>query len=123
MISSFPWVLIALLVLILLFIIFVIITIRKKKEMPKPDYRAFFYLGLIFLFVYIIGSLFGRGEPSSIFLILGIVYFTVGLTHKDKWGKKEPMGLDHKKTVIALIIAGILVFLIGLVFYFLQVFK
>ena len=98
-----------------------LVILFMRKEIRIPNYRAIFWLGLVFLMVYFLGGLSSEREPSSVFLILGITYFAMGLANRDKWGQREPIDENQRKLLIGLAIAGILAFLLGLVVYFLKV--
>jgi hypothetical protein len=60
---------------------------RRPKSNHEIDYRALFNMGLIF---------FPAGVAISIatrimnpLLILGLIYFSMGLANKDKWNTQE----------------------------------
>lgn len=67
----------------------ILLFIRRQRPRSKQetDYRALFNMGIIFL---------GAGLAISIatrimnpLLILGLVYFAMGLANKDKWKTHE----------------------------------
>ena len=74
-----------------IFGVFVLFVMQKKKKegtYKEPDYRAFFVMGICFIPM---GIIFTTSiSPAFIsFLVLGLLYMTIGLANRDKWVKKE----------------------------------
>ncbi|MFH1186832.1 MAG: hypothetical protein V1697_01515 [Candidatus Levyibacteriota bacterium] len=88
-----------------------------RKKTSKPNYRAFFILGLFFLIIYFFPQTLLSKDTSYVFLILGIIYVLVGLKNKKQWGKEKPLDPGQKKTLFGAIVIGIFVFLLGVIFY------
>jgi ABC-type sugar transport system permease subunit len=98
----------------ILVIILAIVATRSPKR--EPDYRASFALGAVFLIVYFVGSLSGLYDPSSVFLILGIVFLGWGLANRAKWGKPSgPLTEREKRTRKISIVALAVLVVLGLV--------
>jgi len=51
------------------------------------------------------------------FLILGLTFLAIRLVNKDKWEEPKPTTPSQKKTMIWLIIIGVVLFLAALAFY------
>ena len=87
------WVLIAIFLGVIAVIVGVIVFFTMKKNQKEGttrevDYRAFFILGISFLPM---GIVFTTAISTAFisFIGLGICYMAIGLTHRDKWNKKE----------------------------------
>ena len=109
--SVFILILIAAIALILG--IWTLIYSRKRKY--EPDYYTFFIIGLVWLPL-------GIATGNSTFWILGIVFFIVGLVNKDKWKKKkawDKLTKKEKRLIFLSIFMGLLLLILGMVFYFL----
>lgn len=95
-------------------IILAVVAIKSPKR--EPNYRASFALGAVFLVVYFVGSLSGLYDPSSVFLILGIVFLGWGLANRARWGKPSGPLTEREKRArkMSIIVLAVLVVL-GLV--------
>jgi hypothetical protein len=69
-------------VLVVLFLIIFILKKRGVIEDSEPDYRTFFIIGLAFFPIGI-----ATGNPGL--WAMGLVFFILGITNKDKWQIKE----------------------------------
>lgn len=90
------WILVG---LILLGLIFFLIT-RTKKSEHKPNYKAFFILGVIWLPT-------GVSTKNYALSIVGLTFLIIGLVNKDKWkdeNKWSDLSLEQKKIKLSLII-------------------
>jgi hypothetical protein len=71
--------------------VFVLYVMQKKKKegtYKEPDYRAFFIMGICFLPMGIIfTTTINIGFMG--FTALGLIYMSIGLANRDKWGKRE----------------------------------
>lgn len=120
--TSLPWILISVAVLVVVIGILAIIATFKTKRKHKPDYYAFFIMGITWL---AIGIPLGTTARNWTFFILGIVFLTIGLANKDKWKTNHEYNKWKNLTkterifrVIILVILGLLV-LAGLVVFLL----
>ena len=118
-----PWLIIIVASLIVILgIVMVVISYKNKGKTKKgPDYYTFLIMGLIWLPIGIIQMITGG---SSIFLIIGIVFVGVGLSHKKDWKKNHvsfsQLPESKRKLGIGLIIGLSVLFLLGVIFYFLS---
>ncbi len=109
-----PWILIGILVLLILGVMLFILAKQKKKT--PTDYYALFMMGIIWFVI---------GLPTGIFALwgLGLVFMTAGLVNKNKWKKNrtswKKMSKGQRKLMIALIIAGFIAFIAGIICYIL----
>ena len=59
---------------------------RRPRSKKETDYRALFNMGIIFLVVGIAMSV--TTNIINPLLMLGLIYFIMGLANKDKWKTK-----------------------------------
>jgi len=112
------WSIVSLVILVLLIILGIaaVIYIYKRPEKRKPDYHAFFVMGIVWLIIGIPLKMWGLSA-------IGLVFTIVGLANKKKWKENRKCWSDltdkEKKFKMIIVIAlGVLV-LIGLAIYFL----
>jgi len=96
-------------------VLLVVAFLFNKGKKHEPDYYTFFILGITWL---PLGLVFG----NNVFFIMGLVFMALGLANKDKW-KKKPKWKDlsekERKFRITFIIVLGLLFLVGVVLFFL----
>ena len=108
------WLIIA--TLILLFLLAIIAISMKKKENRKPDYYAFYIIGIVWV---------AAGIPLKNYAlaVMGFVFMIIGIVNKDKWKAnrqdwKSLTGNERKLRIYIILIMGILL-LVGLVVFYL----
>lgn len=115
MLTASSWILIAIAAIVIILGILAIILTKKRKH--KPDYYSLFIMGAIWL---PFGAVMSITNPEStvgfMFLILGLIYFIVGLSHKKEWKKNhktlKQMSKQERKLKI-IIMAALLALLIA----------
>jgi uncharacterized membrane protein YfcA len=108
-------------VIVILGIIAVVYALKRGRIQKEPDYRSWFIMGIIFVTVFLVGSLTGLYEPVPIFLILGLVFTITGLANYKKWGQPRRLLTEsERKTRITAITIGLAILLIlGAIFFIL----
>jgi uncharacterized membrane protein len=84
------WFRAGLVILGLMVLAFTFLISRKTKK--EPNYHALFRLGIIFLVAGVAGEIlsFFYGEIGlDSFLVIGIIYITVGLARRETWKKQN----------------------------------
>ncbi len=100
-------------VIVILGIIAVVYALKRGRTQKEPDYRSWFIMGIIFVTVFLVGSLTGLYEPVPIFLILGLVFTITGLANYKKWGQPRRLLTEsERKTRITAITIGLAILLI-----------
>ncbi len=115
--TMIAWALLGIAALIVILAILIFVFKRDKwKDKHETDYRAFFWMGLIWT-LFGVGSLFFYPGEMFFFLPMGIAFLAIGAANKKKWKKKK-----RTKKELWLVVAGLVVLLIfGLLAYFLMV--
>lgn len=99
------------LIIIVAFVVIALGYVAVKNKKHEPDYRTFFYIGIVWI-------IFGFIPDNTIFLMLGTVFMLVGFVNKKKW--KEKTDIPKKKMIFnMLLVAGLLalVLVTGLFIY------
>jgi len=113
--SAIPWILVSIAGAILVLGAVVVWMLKKGKYRNEPDYRAFFWMGLVWV---IIGGpviwLIGEFSMSGLFAI-GVIFLAMGLANRDKWGKEGKLTKQEAKRKVIAVIAAVLVLLAGII--------
>jgi len=113
--SSIPWIIIIVAVLIVVLAIVAVFQLRHGKKRPI-DYYNLFIMGVIW---FVIGLPF----DNSALWMLGVVFMIAGLTHKKDWKKNRRTWKDYNKkemkTLIWLMVAGLVLVLMGIIVFYL----
>ena len=111
----------ALIVLFGIFFVFKLRADRRKGIKHKIDYYAFFIMGIFWVGA---GISLGIGSNNWGLFIMGLVFMGVGLAHKDEWKKNhrtwKQLDSKERKLKIWILLALGIIFLLGVVFYFLS---
>ena len=102
-----PWILISIGILLVVLAVLAIVAFKFSKKKHKPDYYAFFIIGIIWFPI-------GVAMKNYALWIMGLVFFILGLANKDKWeSNKIKWGKLTKQEkilrVIVIIFLGLLV--------------
>jgi high-affinity Fe2+/Pb2+ permease len=102
------WLMGGVLVLIILLAVAAII-MRKKNKLP-PDYKSFFYIGLMWMVVGLVAL-----RENYLFFIMGAAFTMIGLSHKKDWEKnhRKWSNLDPKERKIKIALIAVLGFLLA----------
>jgi hypothetical protein len=107
--SAIPWILVSVAALVVLLGVVFVVLMKKGKYRHEPDYRAFFYIGVIWFPL-------GVALDFPMFFILGLAYIAIGLANRDKWGKKRrPLTPGQRKIKMVSFAAGIAILVIGII--------
>lgn len=118
--NAIMWIILAIIIALAIVMVFVI---KKRKGKFGTDYKSLFWMGVIFIIVHFLGRLFLKWD-SYIFLILGLIYFIMGLSNRKYWDKKVTWKDFSKKErkvrmwvilslLIALVVLILVLFLVG----------
>ena len=80
--STFPIIAVSIGLVIALLLVVVLVMYRRKEEMPEPDYRVFFILGIVWLPL-------GIALKNPGFWGMAAVFLIVGLANRDKWKDRK----------------------------------
>ena len=105
--SAAPWIIIGIIGALLLG---VVVSLRSKKKKHVTDYRAIFYLGLVWFALGISGDM-------NVFFILGLAYMAIGLSNKNKWRKQRKLTKREKRIMYGAIAVLFVFFIIGVLIF------
>ncbi|NIP40455.1 MAG: hypothetical protein GTN39_02965 [Candidatus Aenigmarchaeota archaeon] len=110
MTDIFIWISVAIVALILVILCVVAVLWKRRKGTlgEEPDYRAFFYMGLVWM---IVGSgfMFYNSFAFNGLFALGFIFFIMGAANKNKWKKKSPFTRNQKMAWISVLIAAVII--------------
>jgi hypothetical protein len=103
---------------VLIIVLALVFLVMRRKEHKEPDYRAFFILGVVWLVIGIVEHF--TSHDFSVFLVMGLAFLGMGLSHRDSWGKPRRILNEREiqiQKVIMIVIAilvvlGLLLFLL-----------
>jgi len=95
--DALPWIIMSIAALIVVLGVAAIVTIKKKGRHHETDYKTFFVMGIIWIIIFGGYSII-RGELTSAFFALGIVFFVAGAVNRNKW--KNAKQLTHSQQII-----------------------
>lgn len=114
---SIPWILVSIAVAVVILAILGILVLKRKGWKREVDYRSYFTMGIIWLPFGIIFYLFFESMIGLWFLIMGLVYISIGLKNKDKWGKPQKVSPTYQKVLIIAVMIGVLLLVLGIIVY------
>ncbi len=102
----------------LIIVLAIVFLVMRRKEHREPDYRAFFIFGIVWLVIGIVEYFTSR--DFSVFLVMGLAFLAVGLSHRDRWGKPHRLLNEREIKIqkVIMIVISVLVVL-GLLFFLL----
>ena len=103
-------------ILVALLLVFVW-KLKRKGWKQETDYRAFFTMGLVWMIAGAALMLWGNYSLSGLFSI-GVIFFILGLAHRDEWGRKKKPTPKQKRTMVILTVVGIVVIALGVLAFF-----
>jgi len=109
---------IILIILVVFGVIAGVLAYKNKGKKRGLDYYNFFIMGAIWLpFGILMKFIEGSESIGNIFFILGLIYFVIGLSNKDKWEKNKMPPLIKNKWVRGIIIGLLTLFLfLGIIY-------
>jgi len=114
--DTFPWIIFLMFVLMIIFgVIVAYLFSKNKKGQRKPDYYAFFIMGL----VWFIAGIIMKNIPLW---IIGLLFLLIGLFNHKYWRQNEFKWKDlsnkEKKLRIWIFIWLLIILIAGLLFVF-----
>jgi hypothetical protein len=112
MADALPWIVLSIMVIIAVVAV-VFIKFFGKKQPHTPDYRSFFWIGLVWTVLSVATMAYGafRGYDYSYvsFLPMGVIFLALGLAHRRDWGKPAEccMTRSSKLAIGIAVLAGL----------------
>jgi hypothetical protein len=114
---NIPWILVSIAVAVAVLAMLFILVLKRKGWKREVDYRSYFTMGIIWLPFGIIFYLLFESMIGLWFLIMGLVYISIGLKNKEKWGKPQKVSPTYQKILIIAVILGVLLLVLGIIAY------
>ena len=118
---NIPWILVSIAGVVAILAVLFILVLKRKGQKREVDYRSYFNMGIIWLPVGIIFYLIFKSMVGLWFLIMGLVYLSIGLKNKDKWGKPQKVSPKYQKTMVIAVAIGLIVLVLGIIAFLLMV--
>jgi hypothetical protein len=112
---SVPWTLVSIAVAAVVLSMLVIFWVKRKGWEREVDYRSYFNMGLIWLPVGIVFYLIFENMIGLWFLIIGLVYLSIGLKNRGKWGKPQRVSPKYEKMMIIAVAIGVILLVLGII--------
>lgn len=114
---SIPWILVSIAVAVVVLAILAILVLKRKGWEREVDYRSYFSMGIIWLPLGIVFYLILENVIGLFFLIMGLIYLSIGLKNKDKWGKKVKVSPKNQKMMVIAVTIGVIVLVLGIIVF------
>jgi len=114
---NIPWILVSIAVAVVIFAILGILVLKRKGWEREVDYRSYFNMGIIWLPLGIVFYLIFENVIGLWFLIMGLVYLSIGLKNKDKWGKPQKVSPKYQKALMIAVTIGVIALVLGIIVF------
>ena len=95
------------LVLVLIIVLGIVAFLKYKKDRClKQDYKAMFIIGISWVSL---GIVFYSTYQNISFLLMGLIFMSVGLANKDKWDEEIKPSVHEKRKIIIPLLTGTLI--------------
>lgn len=110
------WLILMIVVAAIIIGLAVFMAIRARRTEKKPNYRAWFIIGLSWIPL-------GVATKNPFFYVVGVAFVIISLANKNKWREEKTwadLSPAEKKLKIILISVGIILLIAALVFFFIR---
>jgi len=115
-----PWILVSIALAVIILAILGILIMKKKGWKREVDYRNYFTMGIVWLPFGIIFLIFGN-TTGTLFLLMGVVFLSIGLKNRDKWGKPQKVSPKSQKMLMISVLIGVVALIVGILVFELMV--
>jgi len=112
-----PWILVSIALGIVIFAILIYLILKGKGLAREVDYRSYFTMGMIWLPLGIVFYLIFRNLIGLWFIIMGLVYLSIGLKNRGKWGKPQKVSPTFQKALMMAVLIGLIFLVLGIIVY------
>jgi formate hydrogenlyase subunit 3/multisubunit Na+/H+ antiporter MnhD subunit len=112
-----PWILVSIAVIVVILAIISVLMLKRKGWKRKVDYRSYFNTGIVWFVVCIIFYLVLDSVIGIFFFIMGLVYLSVGLKNKDKWGKPQKVSPKYQKIMLGAVAVVVIALALGIIVF------
>jgi magnesium-transporting ATPase (P-type) len=112
-----PWILVSIVIIAVVLAIISIFWLKKKGWKRKVDYRSYFNMGIIWFPLGIVFYLIFENMIGLWFLLMGLVYLSIGLKNKNKWGKPQKVSPKDQKRMAIIVALLVILFVLGIIVF------
>jgi uncharacterized membrane protein YidH (DUF202 family) len=112
-----PWILVSIAIAAVALAIIGVLWLKRKGWKREVDYRSYYNMGIIWLPLGIIFYLVLDNVIGLFFLIMGLVYLSIGLKNKGKWGKKVKLSPKNQRTMMTAMAAVVILLALGIIVF------
>jgi len=116
-----PWILVSVAVAAIGLAILGILMFKRKGWKREVDYRNYFNMGIVWLPLGIVFYIIFENIVGFWFLLMGLVYLSIGLKNKDKWGKPQKVSPKFQKMLMVSVLIGVVALILGILVFELMV--
>lgn len=109
-----PWILVSIAVAAVILAVLAVLVLKRKGWEREVDYRSYFNMGIVWLPLGVVFYLIFGNVIGFWFLIMGLVYLSVGLRNRDKWGKPQKVSPTYQKALTVAIALGVILLALGI---------
>jgi len=116
-----PWILVSIAVAAIILAILGILIMKKKGWKREVDYRNYFNMGIVWLPLGVVFYIIFENVVGLWFLLMGLIYLSIGLKNRDKWGKPQKVSPKYQKMLMISVLIGVIVLILGILLYELMI--
>jgi len=114
---NIPWILVSIAGTAVIVAILFILVIKGKGWKREADYRSYFNMGIIWLPLGMVFYIIFKNMIGLWFLIMGLVYLSIGLKNRDKWGKPQKVSPAYQKALRIATAIGVIALVLGIIVF------
>jgi len=114
---NIQWILVSIAVAAVIVAILVIFMLKGKGWKRETDYRSYFNMGIIWLPLGIVFYIIFKNMIGLWFLIMGLVYLSIGLKNINKWGKPQKVSPAYQKALRIATAIGVIALVLGIIVF------
>jgi len=112
-----PWILVSIALGAIVLAILGIWVFKRKGWKREVDYRSYYKMGIVWLPLGIVFYIIFESIIGLWFLVMGLVYLSIGLKNKDKWGKPQKVSPKYQKILMISVLMGVIALIIGILVF------
>jgi len=114
---NMPWILVSIAVAVVILAILAFFVFKGKGWDTEVNYRSYFNMGIVWLPFGIVFYLLFESVIGLVFFIMGLVFLTIGLKNRDKWGKPQKLSPSYQKAIRIALLLGVIFLILGIIVF------